>query len=114
LGSLWAASSSLSSSLWNDVSETESKALIFWLLGILSPLFSMTVLLSMSGTGVWAAEGKNLKRYYESEHGKAYKEYRESTPPLIPMVGYRYIPLAIKRWFLFEWERFEYGPTKWD
>lgn len=84
----------------------------FWAVGIISPLFTMAILLCMSGTGVWAAEGKNLKRYYESEDSQAYIKYRESTSPLIPMVGYKQIPLPIKRLLLFEWERFEYRPNK--
>ncbi|CAB9502877.1 DUF1295 domain protein [Seminavis robusta] len=92
--------------------DPSNKAVAFWVAGIVSPLFTMTILLSMSGTGIWAAEGKNLKRYYESEHSEAYKEYRESTSPLVPMVGYKAIPLWTKRKFLFEWERFEYRPTK--
>jgi steroid 5-alpha reductase family enzyme len=83
-----------------------------WCAGMVSPLFTMTILLTMSGTGVWAAEGKNLQRYYESEHAQAYKEYRQSTSPLIPMLGYKRIPMSIKRQFLFEWERFEYNPKK--
>jgi steroid 5-alpha reductase family enzyme len=80
--------------------------------GIASPLFTMVILLSMSGTGIWNAEGKNLKRFYESDHGKEYKDYRDSTSPLIPMIGYGSIPLAVKRWGLFEWERYEYRPAE--
>jgi steroid 5-alpha reductase family enzyme len=89
----------------------DTKAVLFWFLGALSPFFSMNVLLNMSGTGIWAAEGKNLKRYYESDVAEEYKEYRESTSPLIPMFGYKNIPLSVKRRFLFEWERFEYHPS---
>ena len=87
-------------------------ATIFWFLGILSPLFTMHVLLNLPATGVWNAEGKGLKRYYESENGEAYKEYRASTSPLIPMVGYKSLPLWIKRSLFFEWERFEYKPQE--
>ena len=81
-------------------------------IGIASPLFTMVILLSMSGTGIWNAEGKNLKRYYESEYAKEYAEYRERTSPLIPMIGYGAIPLSLKRWCLFEWERYEFKPTE--
>jgi len=80
------------------------------LLAFLSPLFTMTLLLCVNGTGIWNAEGKNLKRYYESENANKYEEYRECTSPLIPMIGYSSIPLPIKRLFLFEWERYEYKP----
>jgi steroid 5-alpha reductase family enzyme len=76
--------------------------------GIASPLFTMTILLTLKGTGIWNAEGKNLKRYYESAYAKEYIQYRKSTSPLIPMIGYGPIPLALKRWCLFEWERYEY------
>lgn len=81
-------------------------------IGLASPLFTMVILLSMSGTGIWNAEGKNLKRYYESENAKEYAEYRKATSPLIPMIGYGCIPLILKRWCLFEWERYEYKPSK--
>jgi steroid 5-alpha reductase family enzyme len=87
-------------------------AVLCWLTGIASPLFTMHILLNLPATGVWNAEGKGLKRYYESENGDAYKEYRASTSPLIPMIGYKDLPLSIKRQFLFEWERFEYRPDK--
>ena len=48
----------------------------WWLFSILSPLFTMHILLNVPGTGIAHAEGKNLKRYYESESGDAYKIYR--------------------------------------
>lgn len=82
-----------------------------YFLSYLSPLFTMNILLNMSGTGVWAAEGKGLKRYYESKYAEEYRRYREVTSPVIPMIGYGSIPLTVKRWFLFEWERFEYRPS---
>lgn len=79
-------------------------------LSFLSPLFTMTILLTMSATGVCNAEGKNLKRYYESDNANEYTVYRQSTSPLIPMIGYATIPMSIKRALLFEWERYEYKP----
>ena len=48
----------------------------WWLISILSPLFTMHILLNVPGTGIAHAEGKNLKRYYESDCGDAYKIYR--------------------------------------
>jgi|Transcript_6093 steroid 5-alpha reductase family enzyme len=80
-----------------------------WWSCILSPLFTMNILLNTAGTGVWNAEGQSLKRYYD-RYGETYQEYRTKTSILIPMVGYQYIPLWIKRVFLFEWTRFEYKP----
>lgn len=84
----------------------------FYGAALASPLFTMHILLNTAGTGIWHAEGKNLKRYLDSDDGKAYKEYRANTSPLIPMVGYGAIPQRIQRWFLFEWERFEYAESQ--
>ena len=86
------------------------------LIASLSPLFTMHILLNTAGTGVWNAEGKNLKRYYEhkdSTISKNYAEYRKTTPPLFPtfVVPYDSLPLNIQRKFCFEWERFEYRPS---
>eukprot|EP00529_Nitzschia_sp_RCC80_P031102 CAMPEP_0113520356 /NCGR_PEP_ID=MMETSP0014_2-20120614/44028_1 /TAXON_ID=2857 /ORGANISM="Nitzschia sp." /LENGTH=368 /DNA_ID=CAMNT_0000418173 /DNA_START=23 /DNA_END=1129 /DNA_ORIENTATION=+ /assembly_acc=CAM_ASM_000159 len=86
----------------------------WWLISILSPLFTMHILLNVPGTGIAHAEGKNLKRYYESTCGDAYKIYRESTSPLVPMVGYKFLPMWFKRTFLFEWTKYEYRPKKSD
>lgn len=80
----------------------------FYGAALASPVFTMHILLNTAGTGIWHAEGKNLKRYLDSKDSKAYKDYRANTSPLIPMVGYGAIPQWIQRWFLFEWERFEY------
>ena len=79
----------------------------------ISPVFTVQILLNTSGTGVWNAEGKNLKRYYENENqtvAKNYEEYRETTPPLFPtfFVPYETIPLEYQRRFCFEWERYEF------
>jgi len=92
-----------------DYSTPSTAAIVLFALGSLSPLFTMNILLNMEPTGVWNAEGKSLKRYYDSEDGEAYKEYRASTSPLIPMVGYKHIPLPVKRAVFFEWKRFEYN-----
>ena len=37
--------------------------------------FSMKILLNTNGTGVWNAEGKNLKRYYEHKDPTIKKNY---------------------------------------
>eukprot|EP00980_Cylindrotheca_fusiformis_P001013 scaffold276_cov132-Cylindrotheca_fusiformis.AAC.8 len=80
---------------------------------ILSPVFTLWILLFATGTGLTSAEGKGLKRYYEDENiSDDYKAYRANTSILIPMVGYSSIPTWIKRTFLFEWKRFEYTPSR--
>lgn len=82
----------------------------------ISPLFTMQILLNTSGTGVWNAEGKNLKRYYEHDDpaiSKNYAEYRRTTPPVLPtiIIPYESLPLEYQRNFFFEWERYEYKPS---
>eukprot|EP00913_Durusdinium_trenchii_P010800 g10131.t1 len=60
-----------------------------WWACAISPIFTMLILLHLKPTGIYNAEGKNLKRYYDQcpdEYGK----YRESTSILIPMIGYQY------------------------
>ena len=81
----------------------------------ISPLFTIQILLNTSGTGVWNAEGKNLKRYYEHEDrtiARNYEAYRRTTPPLFPLITiiipYDKVPLQYQRLFCFEWERYEY------
>jgi steroid 5-alpha reductase family enzyme len=81
---------------------------------LISPVFTMQILLTLSGTGICHAEGKNLKRYYDNpQYGKAYEEYRNTTSPLfpIPSLIYGSMPLSVKRRYLFEWERYEYKPS---
>lgn len=82
----------------------------------ISPSFTMQILLNTSGTGVWNAEGKNLKRYYEHkdpEISKNYAEYRRTTPPVFPavLIPYESVPLEYQRKIFFEWERYEYRPS---
>ena len=87
------------------------------LIASISPLFTIHILCNTSATGVWNAEGKNLKRYYEDkdkEIGIRYNMYRMSTPPLYPnltelFIPYKQLPMSIKRWFYFEWKRYEYN-----
>ena len=87
------------------------------LIALISPLFTIHILCNTSATGVWNAEGKNLKRYYDDkdkEIGIRYSMYRISTPPLYPnlielFIPYKQLPMSIKRWFYFEWKRYEYN-----
>jgi len=78
-----------------------------WWCCIVSPLFTMQILLNMKPTGISNAEGTNLRRYYEN-NSKTYQDYRDRTSVLIPMVGYRYVPLFLKRTIFFDFERYEY------
>jgi steroid 5-alpha reductase family enzyme len=80
-------------------------------IGFASPFFTMLILLIANGTGISDAEGKNLKRYYESKFCQEYERYRLETSPLIPLIGYSSIPRPIQRYMLFEWERYEYHPS---
>lgn len=82
------------------------------LVGSLSPIFTMHILLNTGGTGIMHAEGKNLKRYYESDYSDEFHEYWESTSPVVPMIGYKDIPVWVKSVFLFEWKRYEYKPKR--
>mmetsp|Transcript_8042 Transcript_8042/g.11654 ORF Transcript_8042/g.11654 Transcript_8042/m.11654 type:complete len:317 (+) Transcript_8042:145-1095(+) len=78
-----------------------------WWIGILSPLVTIQILLFTSGTGVANANGKNLKRYYD-RFPDEYAEYRKSTSILIPMIGYRYVPMILKRTLFFDLKCYEY------
>eukprot|EP00931_Biecheleriopsis_adriatica_P087721 TRINITY_DN62152_c0_g1_i1.p1 TRINITY_DN62152_c0_g1~~TRINITY_DN62152_c0_g1_i1.p1 ORF type:complete len:298 (-),score=49.75 TRINITY_DN62152_c0_g1_i1:64-957(-) len=81
---------------------------LWWACSI-SPLFTMHILLNLPPTGIANAEGKNLKRYYDSCPDE-YAKYRENTSILVPMVGYKYVPKALKRTLFFDFERFEFRP----
>eukprot|EP00535_Pseudo-nitzschia_heimii_P001895 CAMPEP_0197177236 /NCGR_PEP_ID=MMETSP1423-20130617/2921_1 /TAXON_ID=476441 /ORGANISM="Pseudo-nitzschia heimii, Strain UNC1101" /LENGTH=342 /DNA_ID=CAMNT_0042626759 /DNA_START=167 /DNA_END=1195 /DNA_ORIENTATION=- len=86
------------------------------LVAAVSPLFTVQILLNTPGTGVWNAEGKNLKRYYEHpdpDIARSYEEYHKTTPPVfpVPFVPYESIPPSIQRRVFFEWERYEYKPS---
>lgn len=69
----------------------------------------MQILLFTSGTGVANANGAGLKRYYD-KCPEEYSEYRKSTSILIPMIGYRYVPIFIKRTIFLDLKRYEYQP----
>jgi len=82
-----------------------------WWACIISPTFTMHILLNIPGTGITQANGKNLKRYYENaDVAQAYSEYRGSTSILVPMIGYRHIPMILKRTLFFDFARYEYRP----
>lgn len=82
-----------------------------WWFCAVSPLFTMYVL--FIATGIPTTEGKNLKRYYDN-YPTEYAEYRVNTSILIPMIGYRYVPLFLKRTVFLDLERYEYRPTDAD
>jgi steroid 5-alpha reductase family enzyme len=75
---------------------------------IASPLLTMLILLL--GSGMPTAEGDNQLRWMQTqEQAIAFAEYRSRTSPLIPLPPslYKAMPLVVKRWALFEWERYE-------
>eukprot|EP00928_Gymnodinium_smaydae_P029637 TRINITY_DN22267_c0_g2_i1.p1 TRINITY_DN22267_c0_g2~~TRINITY_DN22267_c0_g2_i1.p1 ORF type:complete len:308 (+),score=50.08 TRINITY_DN22267_c0_g2_i1:47-970(+) len=82
-----------------------------WWACIVSPAFTMHILLNINETGIANAEGKNLKRYYDN-HREEYTAYRANTSILVPMIGYRYVPMFLKRTMLFEFEKYEYRPRQ--
>lgn len=89
---------------WSDVQ---------WWTSILSPVVTMNILLNTGGTGVMNANGKNLKRYYD-RYPEEYAKYRNETSILIPMIGYKYVPLALKRTIFFDFACYEYKQTEVD
>jgi len=80
-----------------------------WWCTVLSPLFTMQVLLSTAGTGVSHANGRNLARYYDT-FPEQYASYRKNTSILVPMVGYGSVPMCLKRTLFLDLERYEYMP----
>ena len=90
-------------------SATSGYADPLWWAGIVSPLFTMQILLNMEPTGLCNAEGKNLKRYYDN-CPERYAKYRENTSMLIPFIGYGLIPQFLKRTIFFDFEKYEYKP----
>jgi len=78
-----------------------------------SPIFTMTLLLFVSGIPL--AEGKHLRRFMKTKESKeAYLEYFNSVPPLIPFppVCYSRFPSWAKRIFCFEHPSYRYNEKK--
>lgn len=73
------------------------------------PIFTVHILLNSPATGVMQANGKNLRKFYE-RCPEAYARYRASTSILIPMVGYRHVPLWLKRTLFLDLERYVREP----
>ena len=65
-----------------------------WWAGIVSPLFTMQILLTMQPTGICNVEGKSLKLNY----GKCPESYAdcENTSILIPFIAYGDVPKFLK------------------
>lgn len=84
---------------------------VLWWFSILSPLFTMNILLNTPATGIPQANGKSLKRYYD-KCPQEYAEYRRNTSILIPMIGYKYVPLFLKRTIFLDLQRWEYIPDE--
>ncbi|KAL1519700.1 hypothetical protein AB1Y20_023210 [Prymnesium parvum] len=80
-----------------------------WWASCSSPLFTMFILLCLPKTGVYQANGKNLKRYYD-RWPESYSKYRASTSILVPMVGYKYVPMLLKRTLFLDFPWYEYKP----
>ena len=75
---------------------------------VLSPLLTMAILLCLSG--IPSAEGDNQLRFMRTPaQATAYATHRARTSPLVPLPPplYAALPLALKRWALFEWQRYE-------
>jgi len=81
-----------------------------WWVAILSPLFTMQVLLNTGGTGVPNCNGKSLSRYYD-KFPEEYTAYRKNTSILVPMVGYGCVPMFLKRTIFLDLEKWEYRPS---
>lgn len=78
-------------------------------IGMLSPVFTMLLLLFLSGLPF--AEGANLKRYYKNDEMAAeWERYRDNVSPVIvlPQVIYRNTPGLIKWLFCCEYSFLKY------
>lgn len=75
---------------------------------IASPLFTMLILLFLSG--IPTGEGQALSRYHK-EGGYEWETYRKRTPPLVlfPPCLYEQMPMPVKRIFCFEFKQYEYN-----
>jgi steroid 5-alpha reductase family enzyme len=84
---------------------------------VLGPLWTMFILLFLSGLPF--SEGSSLARYYENDspEGKRWDEYRERTSPIVPLPPQLYarLPMWLKRCIFFEFKFLEYrGSTSED
>jgi steroid 5-alpha reductase family enzyme len=98
---IWWCSWFLTISVWTADAELRIPGIC----SLLSPLVTTVLLLFVSGLPL--AEGKGLARYQSME---GYQEYRDNTPILVPLIGYRCIPAIIKKTVLCEWSMYEYKP----
>ena len=84
-------------------------------LTIVSPIFSIFVLLFLSG--IPFAEGPNLKRWYELEdNGANWEQYAKTTSPLIPMPRFIYTNLSsmMKKLLCCEFDMYKYKAESKD
>lgn len=79
----------------------------YWIIiTVLSPLFTMCILLFASG--IPTAEGKALKRIEKRGALDDWNEYASKTPPVIPCCCYENLPSFIKSIFCCEFEMYQY------
>ena len=69
----------------------------------------MQILLNTPATGVYNANGKNLKRYYDS-YPEEYALYRKKTSILFPLPCgiYASVPMFLKRTLFLDLKKYEY------
>ena len=75
---------------------------------LLSPAFTMLILLA--GSGIPSAEGNNQRRWMRTpEQAAAFAAYRARTSPLVPLppACFAATPRLLKRWALCEWKMYE-------
>lgn len=94
------------------ITSSNSKLSYGWFI-IISPLFTMLVLLLFSG--IPQAEGSNSVRWYDGgEKEFMYETYFNTTPPLwiFPPFLYQKLPNFIKLFLCFELPMYKYHPTE--
>jgi len=94
---------------YNSIQSDSFLSKFLWFASVLSPIFTMHILLNIRETGIANAEGKGLKRYYEN-CPEEYAAYRANTSILIPMVGYAMVPKSLKRTIFCDFGRYEWRP----
>ena len=86
-----------------------------WWATIVSPLFTMVILLG--GSGIPTAEGKNLARFYKNPKKRdIYAQYHKQTPPLIPFCPcwYEKLPMGCKAVCCCEFPCYQYKEESED